>query len=193
MLKRLRPKLSYSNVVSTLCLFLLLGGGAYAAAKLPKNSVGSPQIKKNAVKASETAKSSVASPEVKNGSLLCADFKVGEGLCGGRVTVRSNTSFLPVGSCGPNGSGGTSCSYARTAVTAICNAGERAVGGGYQGVSEGTFNPPYRRSLADEVNRPEPQSGAPTGWTVVAEGSVATINSAEPTAPTFTVYVVCAS
>ena len=35
-----RPRLSYANVVSTLCLFLLLGGGAYAATKLAKNSVG---------------------------------------------------------------------------------------------------------------------------------------------------------
>ena len=46
----MRPRLTYSNVVSTLCLFLLLGGGAaYAASHLGKNSVGSKQLKKNAV------------------------------------------------------------------------------------------------------------------------------------------------
>jgi hypothetical protein len=44
-----RPRLTYANVVSTLCLFLLLGGGAYAAAHLPKNSVGTKQLKKGAV------------------------------------------------------------------------------------------------------------------------------------------------
>lgn len=36
-----RSKLTYSNVVSTICLFLLLGGGAaLAAGKLGKNTVG---------------------------------------------------------------------------------------------------------------------------------------------------------
>lgn len=49
-MKRLRGKLTYANVISTLCLFLLLGGGAaYAAIKLPKNSVGARQIKRGAV------------------------------------------------------------------------------------------------------------------------------------------------
>jgi len=40
---------SYANVVSTLCLFLLLGGGAYAANRLAKNSVGSRELKPRAV------------------------------------------------------------------------------------------------------------------------------------------------
>jgi len=44
-----RPRLTYANVVSTLCLFILLGGGAYAATQLPRNSVGSAQIRKHAV------------------------------------------------------------------------------------------------------------------------------------------------
>lgn len=46
---RLRGMLTYANVVSTICLFLLLGGGAYAAVHLKKNSVGTAQIKKGAV------------------------------------------------------------------------------------------------------------------------------------------------
>jgi hypothetical protein len=62
---RLRPKLTYSNVVSTLCLFVLLGGGAYAAAQLPKNSVGTKQLKRNAVKG----------PKVKNRSLTRVDIR----------------------------------------------------------------------------------------------------------------------
>jgi hypothetical protein len=49
-MNRLRSKLTYANVVSTLCLFLLVGGSAaFAATQLPKNSVGSKQLKKNAV------------------------------------------------------------------------------------------------------------------------------------------------
>ena len=34
-----RSQLTYANVVATLALFLALGGGAYAATQLPKNSV----------------------------------------------------------------------------------------------------------------------------------------------------------
>jgi hypothetical protein len=50
MMKRLTAKLTYSNVISTLCLVLLLGGGtAYAATQLGRESVGPRQLKKNAV------------------------------------------------------------------------------------------------------------------------------------------------
>lgn len=49
MLRILRSHLTYSNVVSTLCLFLLLGGVAYAAAQLAPNSVGTKQLKDGAV------------------------------------------------------------------------------------------------------------------------------------------------
>jgi hypothetical protein len=49
-MKRFLPRPTYANVVSTLCLFLLLGGAsAFAATKLATNSVGAKQIKKNAV------------------------------------------------------------------------------------------------------------------------------------------------
>jgi hypothetical protein len=61
---RLTDKLTYANVVSTLCLFLLLGGGAaYAASHLGKNSVGTKQLRKNAV----------TGPKVKDQSLTGHD------------------------------------------------------------------------------------------------------------------------
>jgi hypothetical protein len=44
-----RPRLTYANVVATLALFLVLGGGAYAAATLPRHSVGARQLKRGAV------------------------------------------------------------------------------------------------------------------------------------------------
>jgi hypothetical protein len=66
-MNRLRSKLSYSNVVSTLCLLLLVGGGtAWAANALPKNSVGSAQLKKNAVtpaKLNSAAKTAMTGPQ----------------------------------------------------------------------------------------------------------------------------------
>lgn len=77
-LNRFRDHLTYANVVSTLCLFALLGGGAYAASKLPKDSVGAKQIKANGVR----------SKDVKDGNLLAADFKAGQ---------------IPAGETGPQG------------------------------------------------------------------------------------------
>jgi hypothetical protein len=58
-LKALVARLSYANVVSTLALFIVLGGGAYAAATLPRNSVGRSQIRAHAVDTSELAPRSV--------------------------------------------------------------------------------------------------------------------------------------
>jgi hypothetical protein len=55
-------------LVALLALFIALGGTGYAALKLPKNSVGSKQIKSNAV----------TSPKVKAGSLLASDFNASE-------------------------------------------------------------------------------------------------------------------
>src|SRR4051794_2972219 len=68
MLRRIRSRITYSNVIASLALFIALGGGAYAALKLPKNSVGTAQLKSNAV----------ISSKVKRGSLLANDFKAGQ-------------------------------------------------------------------------------------------------------------------
>lgn len=46
---RFRPRLTFANVIATLSLFVALGGISYAATKLPKNSVGTKQIKNKAV------------------------------------------------------------------------------------------------------------------------------------------------
>src|SRR5882757_10576208 len=48
-MRRVRGKLSFSNIVAVLALFVALGGSAYAATQLPKNSVGPKQLKKGAV------------------------------------------------------------------------------------------------------------------------------------------------
>lgn len=68
-MQRIRSKLTYSNVVSTLCLFLIVGGGAYAAARLPKNSVGAKEIKKNAVASSEAKNNALKGVDIKEATL----------------------------------------------------------------------------------------------------------------------------
>ena len=60
-------RLSYANVMSSLALFIALGGVSWAAATLPANSVGKRQLKDNAVTGAKVA----------NGSLRAADFARG--------------------------------------------------------------------------------------------------------------------
>jgi hypothetical protein len=44
-MKRLHDSVSYAKVMATIAVFLALGGGTYAALRLPQNSVGTRQIK----------------------------------------------------------------------------------------------------------------------------------------------------
>lgn len=69
------------HVVGYLALFVALGGTSYAATQLPKDSVGTRQLKSNAVR----------SAEVENRSLKAIDFARGQ---------------LPAGARGPNGAPG---------------------------------------------------------------------------------------
>jgi hypothetical protein len=54
------PKLNYANVIATMALFVALSGVAVAAG-LPKNSVGSKQLKRGAVTAAKIKKGAVTS------------------------------------------------------------------------------------------------------------------------------------
>jgi Collagen triple helix repeat (20 copies) len=72
-MRRLRASLTYANVVSTLCLFLLLGGGAAFAASLalPEDSVGTRQLKNAAVtpqKLSKSARAGMIGPKGARGA-----------------------------------------------------------------------------------------------------------------------------
>lgn len=63
-MKKIRRHLSYANVMSSIAVFVLLGGAAVAAVELPRNSVGTKQLKKKAVKTSKIAKEAVKSAKV---------------------------------------------------------------------------------------------------------------------------------
>jgi hypothetical protein len=71
----IRRHLTYANVVATLALFVALGGGAYAVATAPKNSVISKSIKNGQVKEADLATSAVTSPKVQDNSLTGADIQ----------------------------------------------------------------------------------------------------------------------
>ena len=66
LLSRVRAQLSYANVTASLALFIALGGTTYAATSLPRNSVGSKQIRTNAVGATELRRNAVRSTEIRN-------------------------------------------------------------------------------------------------------------------------------
>jgi hypothetical protein len=60
MLSRITSRLGYANVVATLALFIALGGGAYAAFRVPPDSVGPAQLKNGAVTPPKVAKTTLA-------------------------------------------------------------------------------------------------------------------------------------
>lgn len=66
-----RPQLSYANVMSSIAVFLALGGTSYAVAK---NSIGEKQLKSNAV----------TSPKIKDGAVTAADLAPGTAISGPR-------------------------------------------------------------------------------------------------------------
>src|SRR4051812_21761868 len=98
MLDRLKDKLTYANVTATIALFVALGGTSYAALRLPRNSVGSAQIRTGAVHSSE----------VRDRSLRLRDIA---------VAARSALSGRQ-GPAGPQGPPGTAATKHFAAVSA---------------------------------------------------------------------------
>ncbi len=68
--QRIRPKLTYANVVATIALFIALGGAsAFAAAQLAKNSVGTKQLKDGAVTGEKIKNATITSSKINLSSL----------------------------------------------------------------------------------------------------------------------------
>jgi hypothetical protein len=189
MKKRLRPRLTYANVIATLALFLALGGGAaYAASHLGKGSVGAKQLKRNAVTAAK----------VRDGSLLARDFKAGELPRGERGAV---------GERGPQGAPGATSVVVRYGneskiknaeegeSNAKCLAGEAVTGGGFDFLEDEPANfeyfvqadrPSSEVEFEGETIYPPTSAGsAADGWLVaIANESAGTFE--------FRAYAMCA-
>lgn len=176
MLSRLSSRLrrpSPAMLLACVALVVALGGVGYAATKLPKNSVGSKQLKKHAVTPSK-----VSSATLKR-------FRGRRGKAGAKkVTVRSTNLTFDY-SCSGSGSS-YSCTAPPSSATAHCAAGERATGGGYGKSNDG-------QPVTVTEDTPTPANGTPTGWTV--SGSVPMASSPTSShAPTVVpVRVACAA
>jgi hypothetical protein len=131
-------------VISCIALTAALAGTSYATVlNVPKNSVGTAQLKSSAVTnakiangaviTAKLAANAVTSAKVLNGTLVAGDFKGGS---------------LPAGPQGPAGSPGisglqrfdiTSASSSTSPKTAIatCPSGKRPVGGGARVIGNG--------------------------------------------------------
>ena len=95
----LRHRPSPAIVIACVALLLALGGVSWAATALPRNSVGTAQLKNNAV----------TSKKVKNHSLLRADFKNGQiprGPAGPAGPAGATGPAGPQGPKGPTGPAG---------------------------------------------------------------------------------------
>jgi hypothetical protein len=183
-----RARLTYANVMSSIAVFMVLGGSAYAAATLPKNSVGSSQIANNAV----------TSAKVKDGSLLSKDFKPGQlvaGAPGPAGAAGAKGDRGDTGATGADGAAGATTVRVRYVdiVTnnntngggqANCNPGERATGGGVAMISGNAANIVYFQPGGAPT--PPSQGATPTGWTS------SWYNTSGQT-DTFRVYAICAA
>src|ERR1700761_7421548 len=75
---QLRKRVTYANVMSTIAVFLCLGGAtAVAAGTLGKNTVGQRQLKSKSVTTGKLANNAVNGSKVADGSLTGADINVG--------------------------------------------------------------------------------------------------------------------
>jgi hypothetical protein len=175
-----------------LALFVALGGTSYATVlNVPRNSVGTLELKRNAVKASKLAPGAVRTGHVLDGSLLTADFKAGQ------IPQGPKGDRGQKGDRGEKGDPGATNVVVRTqqGVTlppnsgtyrqVMCEAGERAVGGGgglvtNTGAFQLAINGELQQSFPLEADLTPPEAGdVPVGWfSFIYNGTTVTVTSA---------------
>jgi hypothetical protein len=195
----LRPRPTYANVTASLALFLALGGGAYAAANLPANSVGSRQLRTGAVQRAKIKNNAVNGTKVLNSSLTgedIAESTLGKVPSAAAADAAANAAHANVATNASHADAATNASHAgaaaaldaatyrsvtvsapasspSTTATATCAAGQHVVGGGVK------VNDPTNMLVDDSY-----PDTANTAWTAhVANG--------DATAHDFTVYAIC--
>jgi len=117
----LREKLTYANVMATIAVFLVLGGSAYAATQLPKNSVGAKQLKNGSI---TPPKLSGAAKKALQGAKGATGATGPQGPAGAAGATKVVVRFGPV---------------AVGQSVASCQSGEVATGGGGEALEAETW------------------------------------------------------
>lgn len=102
----MKKMLNPSMAVALLALFVALSGTSYAVTRLPRNSVGSQQIRNNAVTNPKIASGAVSSDKVQDGSLMASDFASGQLPQGARGEQGAQGEPGPPGAKGETGERG---------------------------------------------------------------------------------------
>jgi hypothetical protein len=87
-MQKIRARLTFANVVACMALFVALGGVGYAATKLPKNSVGSKQLKNGAVTSAKLKAKAVTAAKLGAGAVGTAALANGA-VTGAKVDASS--------------------------------------------------------------------------------------------------------
>jgi hypothetical protein len=112
--KQIRKRLTYANVMSSIAVFLVLGGAtALAASQLGKKSVGTKQLKSNSVTSAKIKANAVTTAKIKKKAVTSAKIK------GGAVT----TEKIAAGAVGAAQLGAGSVGNAQTQLVKVFKAG----------------------------------------------------------------------
>lgn len=150
----LRRHLSFANVTAVLALVLATAGTSYAMT-LPRNSVGTQQIKPSGVTSTDIKTNAVRSADVKDGSLRAADLAAG--LLNPAATVQTTVAAADLAD-------GAKASY-----DAFCPDGQQAIGGGGRGDdgnSEETSMTSSRPAKSSVATEPPAAGEGFTGWRI---------------------------
>ncbi|HEY5054057.1 MAG TPA: hypothetical protein VII45_11685 [Solirubrobacterales bacterium] len=198
-MNQIRKRLTYANVMSSIAVFLVLGGAtAFAATQvLPKNSVGAKQLKKEAVTASKIKNGAVTASKINPTGLTVPNAthattadnathattadnatNATNATTAENATALAKVTYVQSASIVSPVGGGTVNNPSDTAGSVTCPTGTSAVGGGFTTSGAGV-----------EINESQPTFGAgtkkpATGWNGFVDNFTAT-------ARTFTVWAIC--
>ena len=130
-MKQIRRHLTYANVMSSIAVFLMLGGAtALAANQLGKKTVGAKQLKANAVTTAKIKKDAVTAKKIKNGSVT--GEKIATGAVGSAKLAAGavGSTQLAAGAVGTNqlGAGAVTASKIGNGAIGSGQIGTNAVG-----------------------------------------------------------------
>ena len=178
-MNRLRQRLTYANVIATIALFVALGGASYAAVKLPRNSVGTRQLKKAAVTGAKVKQGSIPGSALRQSTLsgFATKAEINGKFLGSTVVV-NKTIVAPL------------AKEAFATGAASCPDGFQAIAGGVTPsnvfyVKIASSGPQIGGKEA--YQQPDGQSGPASGWAVAV-----TSQGAPAGAELAKVQVVCA-